>query len=413
VNAKSLNNTSPLQLALRSNRINIAELLVIKYGAEVNCSDKYGRTPLHCAAFNGELNIVNFLLENGADINILDHDGYTPIHKAVWRGKLDCVKRLLECNASVKIASNKGYTPLHIAVHTNDITAAIILLESGDDVNSRDNEGLSLVHKSVQNGNLCMVKTLVEFGAIVNFINDPHPTPIQLAIANGDIPTCIYLYENGAEIMGDTTITAALLRFVARKVPCMSPELVTLPPSTLNKDLHSLVNNEMYHDVVFMLEGKPLYAWRGILCCRSDYFRAMFEQQTNWKESSARTIEMKHVQYRTFLAVIVYIYTGDIMEPITVEDTLLLLSAANKFILPRLKTLCEKILVNELTVENVCTIFRHADLHMSSFLHKACVQFIAERIDAIPAEELDDIIKVDSFASCVVTFLRNDTNRIL
>jgi len=293
-----------------------------------------------------------------------------------------------------------------VAVQNNDIVAAMILLDRGDDVNSRDNEGLTLLHKAVQNGNLCFLETLLKCGAEIHCDQENIPTPLQLAIANGDIPTCIYLLENGAEIQGNTT---SLLQFVARKAPSATAE--SLPaeknPNVLSKDLHALVNHSQYHDVTFMLDDKPVYAWRGILCARSDYFRAMFEK-LSWKESTESKIDIKHVPYRTFLAVVTYIYTGDIDTPMSVDDALLLLSAANRYILPRLKTLCEKILVNELTVENVCNIFRLADLHMSGFLHKACVQFIAEHTDQVPAEELDEILKVDSFTSCIIAFLRND-----
>lgn len=85
VNAKSLNNTTPLQLAFKSNhilisyllflnayltveRISIAQLLITKYGADLNCIDKLGRTPLHWAAFSGDMESVTFLLDAGASI---------------------------------------------------------------------------------------------------------------------------------------------------------------------------------------------------------------------------------------------------------------------------------------------------------------------------------------------------------
>jgi hypothetical protein len=279
------------------------------------------------------------------------------------------------------------------------------LLEHGEDVNSRDNDGFTLLHKSVQNGNLCLIETLIKWGADVSFNNDTNcPTPLQIAIANSDITMCIFLLEHGADIQGNT---AALLHFVARKTPYFSADSVPITPNTLSNDLRTLVNNSQFHDVIFMLDDKPVYAWRGILSARSDYFRAMFDKLI-WKESSETSIPVLHVPYRTFLAVIVYIYTGEIDSPITVEDALLLLAAANKYILPRLKTLCEIILVKELTVENVFSIFRHADLHMSSFLHKACVQFIAENIDqTLLSDELDDVLKAESFTACVIAFLRN------
>jgi hypothetical protein len=249
------------------------------------------------------------------------------------------------------------------------------------------------------------VETLINYGASVNFTNDGCPTLLQLAIANNDITTCIFLLEHGADIQGNT---AALLHFVARKSPYIATDTFPTSPNTLSSDMHTLVNHSQFHDVTFMVDDKPIYAWRGILSARSDYFRAMFEK-LSWKESAETSIEIRHVPYRTFLAVIVYIYTGEIDTPISVDDALLLLAAANKYILPRLKTLCEKILVKELTVENVFSIFRHADLHVSSFLHKSCVQFIAENIDkTLLSAELEEVLGVDSFTACVIAFLRNE-----
>jgi hypothetical protein len=52
-------------------------------------------------------------------------------------------------------------------------------------------------------------------------------------------------------------------------------------------------------------------------------------------------------------------------------------------------------------------------MHVSSFLHKACVQFTAANIDRTnPSllqvnEDLDDVLKSDTFTSCVISFLRN------
>jgi ankyrin repeat protein len=403
VNAKSLNNTTPLQLAFRSNRIGIAEVLIRKYGADLNCVDKAGRTPLHWAAFNGDLDTTTFLFSAGADISARDNDGYTPLHKAVWRGKLECVRLLLERGAIPTIPSCKGYTAIHVAVQANDIPCTLLLLRYGDDINSQDNEGFTLLHKSVQNGNLCMTKTLLDHGADISLANSVNPSPLQIAIANSDISMCIFLLENGADIQGNT---GSLLLFVARKAPSFSLESIPIAPNTLSNDMRSLVNNSQFHDVTFLVDGKPVYAWRGMLSARSDYFRAMFEKPS-WKESVENSIQVPQMSYRTFLAVIVYIYTGEIDMPISVEDAQLLLAAANKYILPRLKILCEMILVKVLTVDNVFSIFRHADMHMSSFLHKACVQFIAEHVDhETPTEDLEDILKSETFTSCVISFLR-------
>lgn len=55
--------------------------LLLKYNANVNAQDAWGRTPLHYATFNAELyspKIVKLLLENNADPDIKDKNGLTP-----------------------------------------------------------------------------------------------------------------------------------------------------------------------------------------------------------------------------------------------------------------------------------------------------------------------------------------------
>lgn len=49
---------------------------------------------------------------------------------------------------------------------------------------------------------------------------------------------------------------------------------ITVPPSTLQEDLRSLVNSDVISDVTFIVEGRPIRAHR-ILCLRSPFFRNM------------------------------------------------------------------------------------------------------------------------------------------
>jgi len=404
VNAKSLNNTTPLQLAFRSNRFSIAAILIRKFGADLNCIDKLGRTPLHWATFNGDMDIVSMLLVAGADVNARDNDGYTPLHKAVWKGRLDCVRALLERGADL-LASVKGFTPIHLAVQANDMACTLLLMRHGDNIHSKDNDGLTLLHKSIRNGNLFMTKALLDLGADLDVANSVSiaPTPLQLAIANSDTAMIIFLLESGVEIQGNT---GALLKFVSNFTSTQPIIPTPVATNTVSSDMRYLVNNAQYHDVTFMVEGKPVYAWRGMLSARSHYFRTMFEQHS-WKESSSENIPVPQMTYKTFVAVMVYIYTGEIDQPISTEDIQLLLAAANKYILQHLKHLCEMALVHVLTVENVFAILRHADMHMSSFLHKSCVQFIADNINySWTTDELEEVLHVDKFTPCVIEFLR-------
>ena len=66
-----------LQFAICYNFTDIATLLM-EYGAEVNTQDKFGNTPLHEAAKNGNEVLVKHLLSKNADIFITNIEGKTP-----------------------------------------------------------------------------------------------------------------------------------------------------------------------------------------------------------------------------------------------------------------------------------------------------------------------------------------------
>ncbi len=83
-------------------------MILIEYGAEVNCRTSKGTTdmfdtsppvcgesPLHLAAAYGHRDFVELLLKNGADKNIEDHTGQRPVHWAV-RYKQDELVPLLK-----------------------------------------------------------------------------------------------------------------------------------------------------------------------------------------------------------------------------------------------------------------------------------------------------------------------------
>jgi ankyrin repeat protein len=54
-------------------------------GADLNCKDDIGQTPLHAAADRGWEDLVMRLLDLGADLNIEDLAGDTPLDIALFR----------------------------------------------------------------------------------------------------------------------------------------------------------------------------------------------------------------------------------------------------------------------------------------------------------------------------------------
>eukprot|EP00826_Nyctotherus_ovalis_P039894 TRINITY_DN3871_c0_g3_i8.p1 TRINITY_DN3871_c0_g3~~TRINITY_DN3871_c0_g3_i8.p1 ORF type:complete len:198 (-),score=77.36 TRINITY_DN3871_c0_g3_i8:113-706(-) len=88
---------------------NIIEFLVDK-GIPVDEQDNMGRTALHYAAANNEIEATRRLLKFGANINAQTIGGDTPLMKATELGHFEIVKELMSwsCNFGLKNKSGKS-----------------------------------------------------------------------------------------------------------------------------------------------------------------------------------------------------------------------------------------------------------------------------------------------------------------
>ena len=82
----------------------------------VGISRKKPRSPsmstLCKLAKRGKVEKFQSLLEAGADINCEDKDGWTPLHWAAALGRIEMARRLVEAGADVNAQDDNGYTPL-------------------------------------------------------------------------------------------------------------------------------------------------------------------------------------------------------------------------------------------------------------------------------------------------------------
>ena len=101
-----------------------------------------GVTPLHQAAFAGDLIKVNRLIQQGAEVNARDQYDWTPLHDAVIQGHLDIVKALITAGADVNAQDNEErYAPLHEAARMQYPEIKQILLAAGADPTITNNIG--------------------------------------------------------------------------------------------------------------------------------------------------------------------------------------------------------------------------------------------------------------------------------
>ena len=125
-----------------------------------------------------------------------------------------------------------------------------------------------------------------------------------------------------------------------------------VPPSTINAELRSMVNNPMLSDVTFVVEGREIHAHK-LLLIRCEYFQSLF--LGSMMESTLSQIPIEQVRYSVFLSLLEYLYTDHVRIPLS--SAMELFEAADLFMIPRLKTICEKRMLQSISVSNAASIF--------------------------------------------------------
>jgi uncharacterized protein len=66
-------------------------------------TDRAGRTELHYAALEGNVQRITELLDQGADVNATDTAGWTPLHFAAQDYRFHAVATLIAAGAEIDI----------------------------------------------------------------------------------------------------------------------------------------------------------------------------------------------------------------------------------------------------------------------------------------------------------------------
>ncbi|XP_058505488.1 BCL-6 corepressor-like protein 1 isoform X2 [Solea solea] len=104
-----------LQRAARLGYQDVVQYCLEKDIREVNRRDNAGYTALHEASSRGWTQIVQILLKHGADVNCSAQDGTRPLHDAVASDNLPIVWLLLNHGADPTLATYSGHTPIKLA----------------------------------------------------------------------------------------------------------------------------------------------------------------------------------------------------------------------------------------------------------------------------------------------------------
>ena len=148
VNTTDKNGRSLLLIATRNNDLNTAELLV-KHGADVNQQDNIKDSPFLYAGASGYLPLLKLYLANGARFDVFNRYNGTALIPACERGHVETVRLLANTKGfPIDHINRIGWTGLLEAVILGDgsepyIQIVQILVDAGTNVKIADKDGVT------------------------------------------------------------------------------------------------------------------------------------------------------------------------------------------------------------------------------------------------------------------------------
>ncbi|XP_043910993.1 ankyrin repeat and SOCS box protein 3 [Protopterus annectens] len=172
INAKSFEGETPLFLAARNGALKSAEVL-LKAGADPNESADE-ETALFVAVEKGHTDVAKLLLRHGANINGPHSKcGWNTLHQAAFQGNVLVLQLLLEKGADHESKDDFGITPLFIAAQYGKVESLRILIANGADVNCQASDRATPLLIAAQEGHSECVDLLLSNGADANlYCND-------------------------------------------------------------------------------------------------------------------------------------------------------------------------------------------------------------------------------------------------
>ena len=156
-----------------------------------------GHSPLHCAAANGRLDIVKFILEN-VPVEINRKGYWTPLHLAIKFKHEKVVEFLLEQNADLNVQDDhNGAVPLHFAAVFGNIPIFKMIFEKTKDenMNPENRLGTTPMHEAARHNNYKIIELMVDRYSHFKWTDDAFEdntgdTPLHYAAEFGHIKVC-------------------------------------------------------------------------------------------------------------------------------------------------------------------------------------------------------------------------------
>jgi ankyrin repeat protein len=142
---------------------------------------------LQYAAFNGQIEILEFLLDNGADVN--ENSGaFSPFYTAVRVMQFDAADYLVSKGADIENPDVNGFTDFLAACRIwEDIEQIRYLVNKGVNIHAKTNDGYNGLFNAIISSNIPLVKYLLELGLDINTVDFNGKSAVDHLISTDNI----------------------------------------------------------------------------------------------------------------------------------------------------------------------------------------------------------------------------------
>lgn len=148
---------------------------------ELDYANDDGNTPLHWAAYFGQVALAERLIRQGANVDVKNRLQATALHAATRYGRLDVARLLIREGADVNARGQFGHSPITLAATQNHVDIAKLLLNNGG---MMQEQTLTLAASNEDGSE--MVNTLLAFGADINNGDEQGNTALMTACLCGN-----------------------------------------------------------------------------------------------------------------------------------------------------------------------------------------------------------------------------------
>uniref|UniRef100_A0A672I1G4 Ankyrin repeat domain 6b n=1 Tax=Salarias fasciatus TaxID=181472 RepID=A0A672I1G4_SALFA len=189
---------SPLHLAAYKGHVEVVRLLLAA-GCDLDIQDDGEQTALHRAAVVGHSDVLAALVQEGCSLDRQDKDGNTALHEASWHGFSQSVKLLVKAGANVHAKNKAGNTSLHLSCQNGHSQSCRVLLLGGSRPDTKNHAGDTCLHVAARYSHVAVVRILLGALCSVSEKNLVGDSPLHVAAALNHKKTVGLLLEAGAD----------------------------------------------------------------------------------------------------------------------------------------------------------------------------------------------------------------------